>query len=141
MPPMTPLQTTRFLAYGTRTGKLATTRPDGRPHVTPIWFVLDGDDLVFTTAATSVKGRNLQRDGRAAIAVDDQAPPYSYVMIEGEARCTDDPDELLHWATKIGARYMGDHRADEYGQRNGVEGELLVRVTPTKVVAQERIAE
>jgi hypothetical protein len=138
---MTPLQTMLFLAYGTRTGKLATSRADGRPHVTPIWFVVDGDDLVFTTAASSVKGRNLQREGRAAIAVDDQTPPYSYVMVEGAAQCTTDPDELLRWATRIGARYMGDHRAAEYGRRNGVAGELLVRITPTKVVAQDRVAE
>jgi len=141
MPPMTPLQTRRFLAYGTRTGKLATVRPDGRAHVTPIWFVVDGDDLVFTTAASSVKGHNLQRDPRATIAVDDQTPPYSYVMVEGTAALSTDLERLRHWATRIGARYMGDHRATEYGTRNGVEGELLARFTPTKIIAEERIAE
>jgi PPOX class probable F420-dependent enzyme len=141
MPPMTPRQTRRFLAYGTRTGKLATVRSDGRAHVTPIWFVVDGDDLVFTTAAASVKGRNLQRDPRATIAVDDQTPPYSYVMAEGTTHLSTDLDELLRWATQIGARYMGDHRSGEYGERNGVDGELLVRFTPSKVVAEERVAE
>jgi nitroimidazol reductase NimA-like FMN-containing flavoprotein (pyridoxamine 5'-phosphate oxidase superfamily) len=50
-----------FLSAGTRTGKLATTRRDGRPHVVPIWFVLDGDDLVFMTGAATVKGRALAR--------------------------------------------------------------------------------
>jgi PPOX class probable F420-dependent enzyme len=138
---MTPTQVVRFLAYGTRTGKLATTHADGRPHVTPIWFVVDGDDLVFTTAAESVKGRNLARDGRAAIAVDDQTPPYSYVMVEGTTQLSTDPEELLRWATQIGARYMGDHRSSEYGRRNGVEGELLVRFTPSTVVAHNRVAE
>ena len=141
MPPMSPVQAQRFLAYGTRTGKLATLRADGRPHVTPISFVLDGDDLVFTTAAESVKGRNLRHDGRVAIAVDEETPPYAYVMLDGTTRVSTEADELLHWATQIGARYMGDHRSTEYGRRNGVAGELLVRCTPTKVVAHDRVAE
>src|SRR5258705_232539 len=52
---MLPDEVQRFLAYGTRTAKLATIRADGRPHVVPVWFVLDGDDIVFTTGTTTVK--------------------------------------------------------------------------------------
>lgn len=141
MPEMSPLQARRFLAFGTRTGRIATTRADGRPHVTPIWLVLDGGDVVFTTAAGSVKGSDLERDARSSIAVDDQTPPYPYVMVEGVARFSTDSDELLHWATQIGARQMGDRRATEFGRRNGGAAELLVRVTPTKVVAHDRVAE
>lgn len=63
-----------FLAAGTRTGKLSTVRADGGPHLAPIWFILDGDDIVLTTAATSAKGRNLARDGRVALCVDDDRP-------------------------------------------------------------------
>jgi hypothetical protein len=141
MPPMSSDQTERFLAHGTRTGKLATVRADGRPHVAPIWFVLDGDDLLFNTAETSVKGRNLRRDPRAAIAVDDQTPPYSHVVLEGTVQLITDLDEVRRWATKIGARYMGDDRAEEFGERNGVEGELLVRFTPTRVVAEGDVSD
>jgi nitroimidazol reductase NimA-like FMN-containing flavoprotein (pyridoxamine 5'-phosphate oxidase superfamily) len=50
-----------FLLEGTRTGKLATVRKDGRLHVVPIWFVLDGDTLVFTTGEASVKAANLRK--------------------------------------------------------------------------------
>jgi PPOX class probable F420-dependent enzyme len=128
-----------FVSASTRTGKLATARPDGRPHVAPIWFVLDGADVVFTTSAQSVKGRSLRRDPRAAMAVDDQAPPYSFVVIEGEVTLSEDPDELLRWATAIGGRYMGADRAEEFGRRNGVPGELLARLTPTKVIAQRDV--
>src|SRR5688500_1967278 len=94
-----------FLAHGTRTAKLATTRADGRPHVAPIWFVLDGDDVVFTTAETSVKGRTLQRDPRVAMVVDDERPPFAFVLVEGVAELSTDPEDLLRWATRIGARY------------------------------------
>ncbi|MHA6761558.1 PPOX class F420-dependent oxidoreductase [Streptacidiphilus sp. PAMC 29251] len=133
--PMTETEWRAFLSEGTRTGKLATTRADGRPHVAPIWFLLDGDDLVFNTATDSVKGRTLARDGRVALCVDDDRPPFSFALVEGTATLSDDLDELRHWATRIAARYMGEDRAEEYGARNGVAGELLVRVRIGKVVA------
>jgi PPOX class probable F420-dependent enzyme len=129
-----------FVSNGTRTGKLSTVRADGSPHVAPIWFLLDGDDLVFNTAKTTVKGRNLARDGRVALCVDDDRPPYAYVVLQGRARISEDLDELRLWAGRIGARYMGEERAEEFGARNGVPGELLVRVRIEKVLAEGGIA-
>jgi len=139
--PLTDDETRAFLALGTRTAKLATTRADGRPHVTPVWFVLDGDDLIFTTGATTVKGRNLQRDPAVALCVDDEAPPFAFVTVTGTAAIDHDPDALLHWATRIGSRYMGEAAADAFGRRNAVPGELLVRVTPTSIVAVRDLAD
>jgi PPOX class probable F420-dependent enzyme len=124
-----------FLSRGTRTAKVAVSRADGMPHVVPVWFVLDGDVLVFTTGEATVKGRALRRDPRVSICVDDEQPPFSFVMIEGLATISRDHDELLAAATRIGARYMGNDRAEEFGRRNAVPEELLVRVTPTKIVA------
>lgn len=130
----------RFLMAGTRTGKLATTRSDGRPHVAPVWFVLDGEDLVFTTHEDTVKAANLRREGRAAMSVDDQTPPYSFVVVEGEVAISDDLDRLRHWATVIGGRYMGEDEAEAFGRRNAVPGELLLRLVPTKTVARADMA-
>ena len=129
-----------FLLYGTRTGKLATLRADGRPHVVPIWFQMDGNTLVFTTAQNTVKAKNIRRDPHISLCVDDETPPYAYMMIEGIATLSYDPDALLYWATRIGGRYMGENLAETYGRRNAVLGELLVRVTPTKVIFEEDIA-
>ncbi|MFC9909760.1 PPOX class F420-dependent oxidoreductase [Streptomyces sp. NPDC059862] len=137
---MTDKEWRQFVSYGTRTGKLSTVRADGSPHVTPIWFLLDGDEVVFNTSKESVKGRNLARDGRVALCVDDDRPPFDYVVLQGRARLSEDLDELRLWATRIGARYMGEERAEEFGARNGVPGELLVRVTIDKVVAQKAVA-
>ncbi|RKN38590.1 PPOX class F420-dependent oxidoreductase [Streptomyces hoynatensis] len=137
---MTKAQWLSFLAEGTRTCKLATVRADGSPHVAPVWFVLDGDELLFTTGGGSVKGRNLRRDPRVQLSVDDERPPYSFVLIRGRAELDEDPGRLLHWATRIAARYMGEDRAEEYGRRNGVPGELLVRVRPEQVVAEGDLA-
>lgn len=137
---MTNAQWHAFVLAGTRTGKVATVRRDGRPHVTPVWFVLDGDDLVFTTWHKTVKAHTLRGGARVAISVDDQQPPYSYVVLEGIASLSEDPTELRDWATRIGHRYMGADRADEFGRRNGVPGELLVRVRIDRVVAERDIA-
>ncbi|MGW7368395.1 PPOX class F420-dependent oxidoreductase [Streptomyces sp. NPDC054841] len=140
MPKMSEEQWRTFVSEGTRTGKLSTVRADGSPHVTPVWFVLDGDDVVFNTAKRGVKGRNLARDGRVALCVDDDRPPFSFVMIQGRAELSEDPGELRTWATRIAARYMGDERAEEFGARNGVPGELLVRVRVEKVLAEAGVA-
>jgi PPOX class probable F420-dependent enzyme len=130
-----------FLSAGTRTAKLAVIRVNGAPHVVPIWFVLDGDDVVFTTGGDTVKGKAIRRDGRVALCVDDDRSPYSFVTIEGTARVGTDLDEMLPWATRLGARYMGAERAEAFGRRNAVAGELLVRVVPTRIIARANISD
>ena len=129
-----------FLLARPRPAKLATVRSDGRPHVVPIWFDLDGDQLLFTTWHTSVKARNLRHDPRLSLCVDDEAPPFVYVKVDGTAAFSDDLDELRHWATRIAARYMGAALAESYGNRNAVAGELLVRVTPTDIMGEDDVA-
>jgi PPOX class probable F420-dependent enzyme len=116
-----------------RTAKLATVRADGSPHVAPVWVARDGDRIVFNTGATTLKGRSLARDPRVSMAFDDEAPPFGFVLIDGTVEISEEPDPLVHWATEIAKRYMGDDKAEAYGRRNGVPGELLVFVTPTKV--------
>ena len=129
-----------FLSEGTKTGKLATTKADGRAHATPIWFVVDGDDIVFNTWHTSAKAKHLRRDSRASLVVDLQEPPYAYVLVEGNATMSDDLDEVRRFATRIGGRYMGQDRAKEYGARNGVEGELLVRLSIERIISAADVA-
>ncbi len=130
-----------FLSFGTRTGKLGTVRANGRAHVTPIWFVVDGDDLVFNTWHTSAKASHLARDPRASLVVDLQEAPYAYVLVEGTVAISRDLDEIKRFATQIGARYMGASRAEEFGARNGVEGELLVRLHIDRVIALDDVSE
>ncbi len=138
---MTDAELKDFLTGSARTGKLATVREDGRPHVVPVWYELDGEDIVFSTWHTTVKAANLRRDPRACLCVDEETPPYSFVMIEGTAALEGDLGQLRYWATRIAGRYMGAELAEAYGERNSVEGELLVRVTPTRIIAQKGIAD
>ena len=145
----------KFLMQGTFTGKLSTVKKDGSSHIVPIWFVLDGgkkkksatarrakdDDIIFTTNGTSVKAKNIQRDSRVSICVDDQTPPFSFVVVYGTAKIHRYKQrELFRFATKIAQRYMGKEKAELYGRRNSTEGEVLVRIKPTRIIAEKDIA-
>lgn len=143
----------KFLMQGTFTGKLGTVKKDGSSHIVPIWFVLNGgntsrggrkgedDNIIFTTDGTSVKAKNIQRDNRVSVCVDDQTPPFSFVIVNGTAKihhCKQ--SELFRFATKIAQRYMGKQNAELYGRRNSAEGEVLVRIKPTRIIAEKDIA-
>jgi PPOX class probable F420-dependent enzyme len=123
-----------------RTAKLAIVRADGSAHVAPVWVDLDGDAIVFMTSADTVKGKAILRDNRVSLCFDDERPPFSFVTIAGTVTTSTDPDELLTWGTRIGGRYMGAENAEAYGRRNAVPPEMVVRVTPTKIVAKKDIA-
>ena len=114
------------------TGKLATVRADGRPHVAPIWYDVDGDELVFMTWHESVKAANLRRDPRVCLCMDDESPPFSFVQVEGVVTIEEQATDLRYWAARIAGRYMGAEHAEAYGIRNGVPGEWLVRLKPTR---------
>jgi len=124
-----------------RTAKLAVVRADGSPHVAPVWVDVDGDDVVFMTSADTIKGKAILRDPRVSLCWDDERPPFSFVTMAGTATLSRDPVELLYWATRIGGRYMGAARADEYGQRNAVPPEMVVRVHPTKITATVNVSD
>lgn len=132
-----------FIQDMPRTGHLATVRADGRPHVATIWIAVDSEreEIVFNTGADTVKGRNLARTGYAALAIDDPAPPFSFVTLEGPVTIVTDPAEVRRWASVLGGRYMGEERAEEYGARNGVEGEWLCRLSPVKMTGMRDIAD
>jgi len=128
-----------FLMEGTRTGKLATVREDGHPHVAPIWFVWNEGKIIFCTMDSSVKAKNVRRNPQVSICVDDESPPYAFVIIQGTAKFSDNQKRLLKWNTILGGRYMGEKLAEVYGKRNTVEGSLLVEVTPTKIISEKDV--
>ncbi|MCG7202267.1 PPOX class F420-dependent oxidoreductase [Streptomyces arenae] len=130
-----------FVSAGTRSGKVATVGSDNTPMIAPVWFVLDGGDIAFTTGVKSAKARNLRRNPRASVCVADDIPPFSYVEIRGLATLSEDPDELIRIATLAAARYMGPDKAEEYGRRNSGPGVVLIRVRPEKVHALSGIAD
>jgi PPOX class probable F420-dependent enzyme len=145
---MSKAEVARFLMHGTFTGKLATVKKDGSPHVVPIWFVVENGkgrgkagNIILTTGDASVKANNIQHDGRVSICIDDQKPPFSFVTIHGTAKIIPyKQKEVLEWATKIAERYVGKKNAKTYGEENSGEGAVLVRIKPTKVIAEKDIS-
>lgn len=138
---MSQAEWTAFLRHGTRTGKLALVLPSGRPTVTPVWFVLDDDGVLrFETDTDSAKARSLRADPRACILVDLEEPPYAFVRLDVVTSMVDDLAAVRALATRIGRRYMGEDRAEEYGERNGVPGEIIVECVITRVVAQHDVS-
>ena len=128
-----------FMTTGSRTGKLAVVRKDGRPHVVPIWFDVDRatGELVFMTGAKGLKANCIRRDPRVSICCDDETFPFAFARVDGTAAITthaEDPDGLRHWATETCRRYVGDDRAEEFGARNSGDDEVLVRITPSRMV-------
>ena len=150
MAQMTKSEIKKFLMKDTFTGKLATVKKNGSPHVVPIWFVVEEvnsrnrnkvGNIYFTTGRDSVKAENIQRDSRVSICVDDQAPPFSFVLICGNAKLIPyRRKEVLKWATKIAERYMGKKNAKAYGERNSGEEEVLIRIRPIKIIAEKDVA-
>jgi PPOX class probable F420-dependent enzyme len=137
---MSPEERRAFLLAPGRTGHLATVRDDGRAHVAPIWFTLDGDDVLLNTGADTVKGGNLLRTRRAALSVDLPMHPYGFVHLEGPVEIEDDPEAFRPWSRIIAARYVPYHEVDAYADRNAVPGELLVRLMPETIVAVNDLA-
>lgn len=138
---MTAQEILAYIDEKPRTAHIATVREDGRPHVSVIWIARDGEDIVFTTWHTSVKGRNLARTGQAALSVDDIADNSSYIAIEGTVTIDPDPAQSRMWAAKIGGKYMGEDRAEEFGERNGIPGEVVCRLRPIRMTGMRGITD
>jgi PPOX class probable F420-dependent enzyme len=137
---MTRSEAIAFLADGTHTGKLATASPSGAPHVAPIWFLVAGDDLVFTTHRDTVKGRHLRANPRASLTADVEVYPYSFVTARGPVSVDEHAVDLLDWATRLAARYVPAEQAAAYGRRNAVDGEMLCRLRLERITGVRDIA-
>ena len=129
-----------FLTEGTRTGKLSTVRKNGLPHIAPVWFVWKDGKVFFTTMNTSIKAKNMINNPKVSFCTDEQSPPYSFVIVEGNAKIAQNHKDLLQWTTKLASRYMGEENSEKIGRRNCVEGELLIEITPTKIIGVKGVA-
>ncbi|MFP5308151.1 MAG: PPOX class F420-dependent oxidoreductase [Actinomycetes bacterium] len=131
---LTPDEQRAYLA-SQRTVVLASVGPDGAPHVVPMWFCLR-DGVVHTwTYATSQKARNLARDPRATLLVED-GETYEVlrgVMVRAEAELLDDPDDVFDVGWEIAVRYAGGEVPTDPDVRAGMEG--FVRAQAAKRVA------
>ena len=117
------------LFLGKNFGAVATIRPDGTPHVTPVWVDYDGEHIVFNTATGRAKWRHMLRDPRVTIEVYAQDDPYDYVTVTGTAELVEG-DEADRHIDKLSEKYTGNPKFQSHrpGQRR-----VIVRVTPERV--------
>jgi PPOX class probable F420-dependent enzyme len=103
---MSATEVTAFLERG-RTLQVASLHPDGRPHLVPMWYVVEEGQVVFRSFARSQKIRNLQRDPRLTVLVE-RGEAYAElqgVMIQGRARLVADPAYVLAVYGRLAAKY------------------------------------
>ena len=110
---------------------VATTMPDGSPHVTPVWVDSDGKAVVFNTAKGRIKHRNLVRDPRIAISVTDKQNDYRTVVIRGRAEFVDEGADAN--IDKMAKKYLD---ADSYPNRREGEQRVIVRVVPEQILGR-----
>jgi PPOX class probable F420-dependent enzyme len=117
----------------------ATLGPSGRPHLVPLWYVPEGTELRGWTYAKSQKARNLERDPRATLQVEDGVQYHELrgVMLECDVDVERDPDRVAHYGVALFTRYGGGELAPEV--RDAVEKQAPKRVglrfVPTRVVS------
>ena len=142
MEKMTKAEAFAFLGEKARSAKIATVREDGRPHVVPIWFMLEGETIIFTAWYTSIKVKNITRDNRIALCVDEDAPPYHYVTVEGRAEVMDKSEEASHYYAKtIAERYVGAEKAEILAGRYGIEGEWVFKLVVDNIIAYRNVTD
>ena len=122
-------QSHRDIFEGKNFAHIATLMKDGSPQVTPVWIDVDGDTVIFNTAEGRAKARNLDRDGRVAIAVQDLDNPYRYIQIRGvvESKTTEGADAHID---KLAKKYTG---ADRYAGHDPAQTRVIYRIRPERI--------
>ena len=133
----------RFLtASPAHTGVLSTVRADGRPHAKPIFFELEGADILFITGRSSVAGKNLALDPRLTLCVEVEAPHFRYVTLDGTAAFSThatDPDALSQLAGRLAARYRGAEQGQAIARSAWLLSVYLIRMTITHVTGARNV--
>jgi PPOX class probable F420-dependent enzyme len=108
---------------------LVTLMPDGSPQVTPVWIDFDGEHVLFNTAEGRQKDKNLQRDGRVALALVDPDNPYRYLEVRGQVaeRTLNGADDHIN---KLAKKYLNK---DVYPFRQPGEQRVLYKVKPERI--------
>jgi len=135
---MTPDEIRGFLDAG-RDLQVASINADGTPHLVTMWYLRDGDDVVFWTYGKSQKVVNLRRDPRVTVlvATGEKYEELKGVSIAGTATIVDDPDDVLAFGERVYEKHWGpiEHEMVREGVRTMGAKRVLVRVTPVRTTS------
>ena len=118
-----------FLA-GPHVAALASVRPDGRPHLAPVWFEYDGREFVISAFRDTQKHKNLARKTSAALSIFTHDMPYRQVTVEGSVRIGGPLDNV--WRERVAVRYLGERAGKAYAHDTAEIDMLAVHLRPTK---------
>jgi PPOX class probable F420-dependent enzyme len=108
---------------------LATLMPDGSPQITPVWVDLDGEYVIVNSARGRQKDRNLQRDGRVALEIQDPDNPYRYLLVRGRVvEITEKGADAS--IDQLAQKYLG---LDKYPHRQPGEVRVIFKIKPEHV--------
>jgi PPOX class probable F420-dependent enzyme len=113
---------------------LATVREEGSPHTAPVWYRYDAGVFFVLTERSSKKARNIARDPRVELCIDDRArPPYHTVIVRGRASIEDYPGDA--WRLALAVHYLGEENGRRYVETTPVgDDEVLLRIEPEAIV-------
>jgi nitroimidazol reductase NimA-like FMN-containing flavoprotein (pyridoxamine 5'-phosphate oxidase superfamily) len=117
MPKLTDAELDEFLDEREHLARIATIDEDGFPRVLPLWFIRDRSRLLFTPRSPAVIWKNLQRDPKVGISIDESSQPYRKVTVQGVVDVVHPPGEDDAWRERyraIAKRYTADWFADAY---------------------------
>ncbi len=125
---MSPAEREAFLA-GVHIGVLSIQRDGKGPLALPVWYAYDDGQVIVHMAADSAKAKLLRRFGRASMTVQNETPPYQYVMIEGPVTIAHEDRDILPMAVRylgkrVGARYAAENPPDDQS--------VIARITPER---------
>ncbi len=132
---MTPAERYAFLQLPL-VANLATVKPDGSPHVTPVWHYYDGEKLYVVAEESAFKVRNARHEPRVSLSIATHSQPYKYVLVNGTAAVSH--ERIPELVRIMAVNYLGREEGEEYTDR--VLKELsfcTITVTPTSVVDWE----
>ena len=132
MPRMTAEEIDKYLELPLLSN-LATLRPDGSPHLAPVWHLYDGEKLLILSSPTSVKVQNLRGDPRIGISIPRETEPHGFVQVNGTAELSEEWDRQVLWDMSI--NYQGQEEGARYAEQTYRDMEfVLITVTPTKLI-------
>jgi len=115
---------------------LATVRPDGSPHVAPVWHHYDGENLIIVAEESAVKVRNIRHEPRVSASIATDARPYKYVIINGSATLS--YDNIREYVLIMANNYLGEEEGEEYTEKAVRDLDFVViTIRPTKMISCE----
>ncbi len=131
MPKMTGTEIEEFLDLPLLSN-LATLRPDGSPHVAPVWHLYNGQQLLILSGPSSVKINNLRHDPRVSISIPRETDPHGFVQVNGTVELSMDWDQKILWDMSI--NYMGQEKGKLYAEETFRTMEfVLITVNVSKI--------